>query len=342
MSLPFSSALLVIDMQMAIDDPRWGQRNNRDAESNMLRLLQAWRRRRHPVFHVRHLSKDPASTYCRGQPGVGFKAGFDPLVGEPVIDKSVPTAFIGTPLESLLRTGGIDTLVIVGVVTNNSVEATARMAGNLGFMTFVVSDGTFTFGKRDYAGTFRSAEEVHAMSLANLDGEYATVISTAALLGNIEYLEETASPPGPLARARFSGRRMSDRPWASRLESVHPVLMSRDVAASVHFYERLGFSLIFQDSPLEPRYAAVSRDGVVLHLQWHDEMQWAYSVDRPTYRFVVRDVDTLYGEFRDNGALDTQAAAHSSWLTPGDTPWGTREFHVRDPDGNGLQFYRVI
>jgi hypothetical protein len=26
--------------------------------------------------------------------------------------------------------------------------------------------------------------------------------------------------------------------------------------------------------------------------------------------------------------------------TPGDTPWGTREFHVLDPDGNGLQFYR--
>jgi catechol 2,3-dioxygenase-like lactoylglutathione lyase family enzyme len=129
---------------------------------------------------------------------------------------------------------------------------------------------------------------------------------------------------------------------APRLESVHPVLMSRDVADSVRFYERLGFSLTFQDSPLHPRYAAVMRDGVVLHLQWHDEAQWAYPVDRPTYRFVVRDVDALYAELRDNGALEAPATGHSPWLSPADTPWGTREFHVRDPDGNGLQFYRVL
>lgn len=127
----------------------------------------------------------------------------------------------------------------------------------------------------------------------------------------------------------------------SRLEAVHPVLMSRDVAASVRFYERLGFSLTFQDAPHGPRYAAVMRDGVVLHLQWHDETQWAHPADRPTYRFVVTDVDALYAELHNNGALDAQPTGDSPWRTPGDTPWGTREFHLRDPDGNGLQFYRV-
>lgn len=69
-------------------------------------------------------------------------------------------------------------LVVVGVSTSNSVEATVRSAGNLGFDTYVMSDATFTFAKQDYAGTYRTADEVHAMSLANLAGEYAEVVST--------------------------------------------------------------------------------------------------------------------------------------------------------------------
>jgi catechol 2,3-dioxygenase-like lactoylglutathione lyase family enzyme len=118
--------------------------------------------------------------------------------------------------------------------------------------------------------------------------------------------------------------------------------MSRDVAASVRFYGRLGFSLTFQDDPREPKYAAIRRDGVELHLQWHDKAQWAYPADRPTYRFVVQDVDALHAELRNNGAITADLATQSPWRIPGDTPWGTREFHVLDPDGNGLQFYRAL
>ena len=75
-------------------------------------------------------------------------------------------------------------LVIVGVSTNNSVEATVRMAGNLGFDTYLVSDACFTFARRDFQGRLRTAEEVHAMSLANLQGEYCTVLDTAAALAS--------------------------------------------------------------------------------------------------------------------------------------------------------------
>ena len=71
---------------------------------------------------------------------------------------------------------------VAGVITNNSVEATVRMAGNLGFQTWVVADGCFTFGRKDWNGAPR-ADEVHAMSLANLDGEYCMVVTAEALLG---------------------------------------------------------------------------------------------------------------------------------------------------------------
>ncbi|PJX13537.1 isochorismatase [Halomonas sp. 141] len=57
-----------------------------------------------------------------------------------------------------------------------------RTAGNLGFGTWVVSDATFTFAKCDYAGMERTADEVHAMSLANLAGEYAQIVDTQGAL----------------------------------------------------------------------------------------------------------------------------------------------------------------
>jgi nicotinamidase-related amidase len=68
------------------------------------------------------------------------------------------------------------------VSTNNSVEATVRMAGNLGFRVYLVNDACFTFARPDFQGQMRNAEEVHSMSLANLDGEYCTVVNTTDVL----------------------------------------------------------------------------------------------------------------------------------------------------------------
>ncbi|MEM9293852.1 MAG: VOC family protein [Acidobacteriota bacterium] len=121
---------------------------------------------------------------------------------------------------------------------------------------------------------------------------------------------------------------------ATRLIAVHPVLMVRDVKASLRFFESLGFARAFVDDEGDPRYAGVRRDGIELHLQWHDASEWEHSVDRPTYRFVVEDVDAFFREVESAGLEDRTAVS--------DTPWGTREFHLRDPDGNGLQFYRDL
>lgn len=182
MTLPSTAALLIIDVQKAIDHPSWGRRNNPQAEQNIGLLLVAWRRTGRPVIHVQHLSREPASTYRPGQEGCEFKDEVLPQAGEAVVVKHTNSAFIGTGLEALLRQTDTRTLVICGVITNNSVEATARMAGNLGYQTYVVSDATATFDKVDFLGQLRFAEDVHALSLANLQGEYATVLSTSELL----------------------------------------------------------------------------------------------------------------------------------------------------------------
>ena len=148
----------------------------------MARLLSHWRAKGSPLIHVRHDSTETKSHYRPEQLLHAFKPEALPLAGETVIAKTTNSAFIGTGLEQMLRQAGHTALVIAGVSTSNSVEATVRMAGNLGFDTWLVEDACFTFARRDWNGTLRSAEEVHAMSLANLDGEYCTVTTTAALL----------------------------------------------------------------------------------------------------------------------------------------------------------------
>jgi nicotinamidase-related amidase len=134
---------------------------------------------------VRHDSVEPQSHYRPGQPLHDFKPEALPLAGEAVIAKRTNSAFIGTDLEARLRAAGQTTLFFAGVITNNSVEATVRMAGNLGFTTFLIEDAAFTFARKDWNGVWRTAEEVHAMSLANLQGEYCTVVSTADVLAGI-------------------------------------------------------------------------------------------------------------------------------------------------------------
>ena len=166
--------------------PSAGPRNNPMAERNIAALLGAWRKACAPLVHVRHISRSIGSPFWPGQPGAEFQESLAPLPGEHIVEKNVPDALINTGLEQWLHKRAITKLVIVGVSTNNSVEATARTAGNLGFDTQVVSDATFAFEKVDYSGTRRTAEEVHAMSLANLQGDYASITTTENLLDSLQ------------------------------------------------------------------------------------------------------------------------------------------------------------
>ncbi len=181
-----STALLIVDMQKGMQNPAAGKRNNPAAEANVGRLLGRWRDAGAPVVHIRHISRSARSAFAPGQVGVEFQEALMPLAHEHVVEKNVPDAFIHSSLEKWLRIRSITEVVIVGVSTNISVESSARSAGNLGFGTSVVSDATYTFDKIDYDGQLHAASAIHAMALANLDGEFARIISTEQLLDEMQ------------------------------------------------------------------------------------------------------------------------------------------------------------
>jgi nicotinamidase-related amidase len=169
-------------VQRGFDDPRWGKRNNPQAETNIGRILDAWRNARMPIIHAQHCSRGLDSPPRPGAPGNEIKEIASPLPAEPVLRKNVNSAFIGTDLESRLRSNQVDSVVLVGLTTDHCVSTTARMAANLGFHTYVVSDATATFNRTGPDGRNYEAEEIHAVNLASLHEEFATVIDTENLL----------------------------------------------------------------------------------------------------------------------------------------------------------------
>jgi nicotinamidase-related amidase len=177
-----STALLIVDVQTGLDDPYWGTRNNPGAEAVLAMVLQTWRQHGWPVFHVQHLSTKPRSPLRPGQPGVEIKPVVRPLPSEPLFQKRVNSAFIGTDLEARLRAAGINRLVVGGLTTDHCISTTVRMGANLGFEIILLADATATFDRTGPDGRVWTSQDLHDATLASLHGEFATVRTAEDLL----------------------------------------------------------------------------------------------------------------------------------------------------------------
>lgn len=180
-----ASALILIDIQTGFDSPVWGARNNPQAETNAERLLASWRGSSAPVCHVRHVSVEAGSPLVAA--GTAFKPEVTPRDGEPVFEKSVNSAFIGTGLEDFLTECSLGDLVICGLTTPHCVSTTVRMAANLGFRIRLAHDACAAFAAN--ASTDWSAgmaqpdpQMIHDSAICHLHGEFADARSTDAIL----------------------------------------------------------------------------------------------------------------------------------------------------------------
>ena len=185
------TGLLVIDAQRGVDELTYwggpdGRRNNPEAEQHLRALLAGWRARDLPVFFSLHDSRQAGSPLKLALPTGAPKPGLEPGSGEGVVTKDVNGAFIGTDLELKLRRAGVTRRVTAGVFTNMCVETTTRLAGNLGFDTYLAHDACAATNRIAPDGTDRDPELVHEMSVANLHGEFCTALATADVLSLVE------------------------------------------------------------------------------------------------------------------------------------------------------------
>jgi len=183
-----AQALILIDIQAGFDSPYWGARNNPDAEANAARLLTHWRAKGWPMFHVRHLSTTAGSPLVEDDPGAEFKPEVMPLDGEPVINKNVNSAFIGTNLEERLHGAFITDVVTCGLTTPHCVSTTTRMAANLGFGVTLAHDACASFTTNadmswKSGAPAMTAEQIHDTAATHLHGEFCTALDTQTILG---------------------------------------------------------------------------------------------------------------------------------------------------------------
>ena len=176
-----NAVLLPVDMQLGFDEasqpPRW----NRDLDVKGLALLAAWRAASRPIIHVRHDSVQPGSNLRPDQPGNRLRPGFEPQAGEPLITKSVNSAFIGTDLDLRLRRLGARHVVVFGLVTDMCVSTTIRMGANIGWDMILVPDACDCFALPDGKGGTIPADQIQAAHVATLAAEFCRIMSVVEL-----------------------------------------------------------------------------------------------------------------------------------------------------------------
>jgi nicotinamidase-related amidase len=172
-------ALLIIDIQNDyFPGGRFPLVGPEDAAAAASRVLAKFRAGDEPIVHVQHVwDAEDAAFFQPGTPGVEIHGKVAPAEGEPVVQKELPNAFLGTGLEERLRGDEIDELVVAGMMSSMCVDASVRAASDLGFTVTVVHDACAA-PDLAFQGTQVDGRTVHATFMAALDGNYAQLVAS--------------------------------------------------------------------------------------------------------------------------------------------------------------------
>jgi len=176
-----TTALLLVDIQNDyFPGGKMSLENMDAAAANAALLLAAFRERRLPIVHVRHLSVRPGATFfVPGTAGAEIHPAVAPRAGEAVVEKNFPNAFRATDLDQRLRAAGADHVVIAGAMSHMCIDATTRAAFDHGFKCTVAEDACATRAL-EFGGRTLPARDVHAAFMAALAVPYAKITQAEA------------------------------------------------------------------------------------------------------------------------------------------------------------------
>jgi nicotinamidase-related amidase len=172
---PTRCALLIIDMNRYFAAP--GGRCFLPAAASVApgirRLLEAWRGFGGQVVFTRHGHEHPGDLGMLGRffsdhidargEEAEILAELAPRDDEPVLGKTTYDAFLGTPLEPVLRDRGTSQVLVTGVLTHMCCETTARAAFCRGFEVYLPVDATASSSLELHLGSLRSMADAVAV-----------------------------------------------------------------------------------------------------------------------------------------------------------------------------------
>lgn len=177
-----STALILIDLQNDYFPGGAMELVGADAAvAQAAALLQSFRKRALPVFHIQHIAQRAGATFfLPGTPGAETHPAVKPADGEAVIVKHFPNSFRETGLQDQLRAINATRLVLAGMMTHMCVDTTVRAAADLGYQCVLAGDACATRNLQ-FAAEQVQARDVQLAYLAALNGAFAAVKSTQAL-----------------------------------------------------------------------------------------------------------------------------------------------------------------
>lgn len=177
------TALLLVDIQNDyFPNGKMELRNPVEASEYASQLLQHFRIKKEPIFHIQHVAiKDTATFFQPNTEGVHIHENVRPLREETVILKHYPNSFRETDLLERLQRSGIEHVLICGMMTHMCIDATVRAAFDFGLHCTVIHDACAT-KDLSFKNATIPAVYIHNTILASLNGVYANIMSTEEFL----------------------------------------------------------------------------------------------------------------------------------------------------------------
>lgn len=166
-------ALLVIDVQNFYFSGETQVTHPVGSLDNIVAAMNAAAEHGIPVAVIQH-----SSAKMRGTPAWELHPRIAALHRDKLIEKTRPGSFTGTDLEAWLRDNGIDTITIVGYMTQMCCDTTARQASHLDYAVEFLSDATGTRAFTNAGGSV-TAEELHRSALVAQAYAFSKVMTTA-------------------------------------------------------------------------------------------------------------------------------------------------------------------
>jgi nicotinamidase-related amidase len=209
---PPRRALVVIDVQNEYIDGRFRIEYPDVSETlpNIGRAMDACTEAGIPVIVVQHVLDADAPIFAAGSRGVDLHPSVAERRRDHLVQKTLPSCFTGTGLHDWLTDRGIDTLSIVGYMTHNCDDSTAREAMHRGYRVELLSDATGSLPYANSAG-IASAEQIHRTTLVVMQSTFAAVATTA------QWLSALAGGDAPATDNIFASNQRALGTPASRL-----------------------------------------------------------------------------------------------------------------------------
>ncbi len=176
-------ALLVIDVQLEYFTGKMPVTYPDGSMANILSAMDAATAAQLPVIVIQHTAPPQSPVFAKGSEGWKLHPEIERRTAM-VIEKNLPGSFTGTELENILRSAGVDTVVIAGYMTQMCCDTTARQAMHLGFKVEFLSDATGTLALKNYAGEV-DAKTLHHAVLTVQAAVFSKVMATKDWLAEI-------------------------------------------------------------------------------------------------------------------------------------------------------------